>query len=250
MTCRLLVVILLMLFPGYATSQMDSSNAVNTDTSQTDALRMYLDCERCDMDYVRTEITFVDYVRDRKDAQVHILITSQRTGSGGQEYTLTFIGQQNFSGQDDVLRFVTNEFDADSIIREGLVRTLKLGLIRYVAQTPLADQIDISYRQGMKPRSVIDKWDHWVFRLSMNNRFNGETQKNSLDLNGYVSADRITPELKIRLSLRGSYDEKNYFFEDSTVSSYQQSANFSGLVVKSLSEHWSLGFRARANSSS
>jgi hypothetical protein len=246
----IIVLALLLFAPCSASGLTDSYGAVNADTLQTNALRIYLDCNQCDMDYIRTEITFVDYVRERKEAQVHILVTTQRTASGGREYTIAYIGQQEFSGQDDVLRFIANEFDADSVIREGLVRMLKLGLIRYVAQTPLADQIDISYNRKSETRSVVDKWDSWVFRISMNNRFDGETQKNSLNLNGFVSADRITPELKVRLNLRGSYNERNYFFEDSTVSSFQKSANFTGQVVKSLSDHWSFGGQLRANSSS
>jgi len=50
------------------------------DTSRTSResakLRVYLDCDACDFDYLRTEVTFVDYVRDRQDAAVHILVTS------------------------------------------------------------------------------------------------------------------------------------------------------------------------------
>ncbi|HKC38310.1 MAG TPA: hypothetical protein VKC15_02075, partial [Gemmatimonadales bacterium] len=66
-----------------------------TDTAraaQDSALRVFLDCPNsfCDFDYYRTEITFVNWVRDRQFAQVHILVTSQATG-GGQEYTLGFI---------------------------------------------------------------------------------------------------------------------------------------------------------------
>jgi len=34
--------------------------------------------------------------RDRNDAQAFVLVTSQRTGSSGQEFTLTFIGKQEF----------------------------------------------------------------------------------------------------------------------------------------------------------
>jgi len=52
---------------------------------QADALRVFLDCDRgCDFDYLRQEITFVNYVRDRRDAQVHVLITRERTAAGGQ----------------------------------------------------------------------------------------------------------------------------------------------------------------------
>ena len=52
------------------------------------APKVFLDGTRIDMDYIRTEITFVNYVRDRKEADVHVLITQQRTGGGGREYTL------------------------------------------------------------------------------------------------------------------------------------------------------------------
>ena len=39
------------------------------------ALTVFLDCDRCDFSYIRREITFVNYVRDRTQAQVHLLIT-------------------------------------------------------------------------------------------------------------------------------------------------------------------------------
>ena len=50
-------------------------------------VRVFIDCQSvsCDYEYFRTEIAFVDHVRDRKDADVHVLITGQTTGSGGQE---------------------------------------------------------------------------------------------------------------------------------------------------------------------
>ena len=101
------------------------------DALKRDALKVYLDCRRCDKDYIRTEITFVNYVRDRKEAQVHILVTSQRTASGGQEYTLTFIGQQDFAGKHDTLTYVSRQQDTADIIRAGIVRTLKRGLMYY-----------------------------------------------------------------------------------------------------------------------
>src|SRR6476620_11898072 len=55
-------------------------------------LRIFLDCNFCAFDFMRTEITFVDYVRDRQAAQVHILLPHQQPGGGGTEYTIHFIG--------------------------------------------------------------------------------------------------------------------------------------------------------------
>ena len=221
------------------------------DTLKALALKVYLDCPSCDDDYVRTEITFVNYVRDRKEAQVHILATTQSTASGGREYTFNFIGQLEFAGKHDTLTYVSRQQDTADIIRAGIVRTLKRGLMYYVAKTPLADQIEISFKQAMKPTAVVDKWDSWVFRTSANSFFSGESKRNSLSLNGSISANRITPELKIRLSLGGNYNENNFVIDDTTTySRFTHSASSFGLVVKSISEHWSIGVLGKANSSS
>ncbi len=48
---------------------------------------LFLDCQggSCrDMDFFRTEIQFVNWVRDRRDSDVHLLITSQATGAAGR----------------------------------------------------------------------------------------------------------------------------------------------------------------------
>ena len=71
----------------------------------TDALRIFLDCGSCDFDYLRREIPFVNYVRDRKEADVHILVTTQPTGSGGTEYVFKFIGLDRFANVDDELNY-------------------------------------------------------------------------------------------------------------------------------------------------
>lgn len=54
-------------------------------TRGTPRLRVFADCQAygCDFDYFRTEIPFVDYVRNRQDASIHILVTADGTGGGG-----------------------------------------------------------------------------------------------------------------------------------------------------------------------
>ncbi len=37
----------------------------------------------CDMNYIRQEMPYINYVRDVKEAQVYMLVTRQSTGSGG-----------------------------------------------------------------------------------------------------------------------------------------------------------------------
>jgi hypothetical protein len=65
---------------------------------QTDTVRVFLDCPSCDQNYIRTEITFVSYVRDRTEADVHVLVTTQGTGGGGIQYSLKFIGIDRSKG--------------------------------------------------------------------------------------------------------------------------------------------------------
>src|SRR5882762_2333460 len=91
-------------------------------------LRIFLDCNVCDFDFMRTEINFVDYVRDRQDAQVHILVTDQATGGGGTEYTLLLIGQRELANVADTLKYVSPPGTSEDDLRHGLARTIRLGL--------------------------------------------------------------------------------------------------------------------------
>ncbi|MBA3640223.1 MAG: hypothetical protein H0W53_13285 [Acidobacteria bacterium] len=55
-------------------------------TPTTARLQVFLDCNDCFADYLREATKFVDFVRDRSEADVHVIITSVGTGSGGRDY--------------------------------------------------------------------------------------------------------------------------------------------------------------------
>ena len=55
----------------------------------------------CDRDFFVTGVTFVSRTRDRADADIHVLVTSRETGSGGTQYTVRFIGQRRFASHAD-----------------------------------------------------------------------------------------------------------------------------------------------------
>ena len=205
------------------------------------APRVFIDCDYCDIEYIKTEITFVNYVRDRKEAQVHVLITVQSTGAGGVEYTMAFSGQQDFAGMDDVQKFCSNQTQTSDEIRQGQVRVLKMGLMRYVARTPIAEKVAIVFQAKVKPTDVVDKWNFWVFSLSARTSLSGQKSTGYDYFSGSVSANRVTPEWKIRTSAYISRSEDRFTYEDETISSVSKSRSFSGLVAKSLGEHWSVG---------
>ncbi len=81
---------------------------------QGEALRVFLDCNASacyDFNFFRTEIDFVNWVRDREDSDVHLLITGQRTGGGGWSSDLFFIGRGRFEGRADTLNHFASADD-------------------------------------------------------------------------------------------------------------------------------------------
>ena len=115
-------------------------------------LRVFLDCNRCDFSYIRTEVTFIDYVRNREDGDVHVLVTTQRTGGGGEQWTLKYIGLGRRQGQDQTLLYNSPQTATDDEIRAGFVEIFKLGLVRYLTDLPVADRLRVTYKpvQGAK----------------------------------------------------------------------------------------------------
>jgi len=74
---------------------------------QEKAIKVFLDIPEMDNEHIKREIPFVNYVRDRKQAQIHIMMTTQPTGSGGTEHSLFFIGQGKFTGKKATLIYVS-----------------------------------------------------------------------------------------------------------------------------------------------
>ena len=75
------------------------------DEGTTIAPKVFLDLKDrgVDVNYLKTEITFVNYVRDRQNADIHMLITRSRTGTGGNEYNIKFLGLKANKGKDSEL---------------------------------------------------------------------------------------------------------------------------------------------------
>jgi hypothetical protein len=232
--------------PGLPQSQ---DTAPNTAELKQKAPRVFIDCPRCDLDYIRTEIPFVNYVRDPKEAEVHVLITTQTTGSGGTEYTMSFIGQGACAKVDNTLVFASRKVDTADEVRRGYVAVLKMGLLPYVARTPIRDLLGVSFREKVSPVDVVDKWNFWVFSLSVGADLDQESQQKSESFDFYMTANRITPAFKVRLGVEGDFEHDRFDYEDESISSTRESGAFRSLVAKSLGEHWSVGFTLYADSS-
>ena len=244
----LIVILALTLLHSAAWAQAPEGQAAVEELKKT-ALKVFLDCDSCDLDYIKTEITFVNYVRDRLEAQVHVLITTQATGGGGYEYTLTFIGQNECGDLTDVQKHFSGKTDTDDEVRRGLVKALKLGLMSFVGRTPIACRIAVDYVRPEAAGTGPDRWRSWVFSLSGNGYFSGEETYRSRMVDLSFSANRITAASKLRLGASVDSYKQRYELEDSTVTGTSSSWDVSGLYVRSLGEHWSAGIFFEAESS-
>src|SRR5437899_30244 len=101
MRCRAAIAVFwlcLVALPVFADAQQPSSSSAQPSSPASpivqapQPLRVFLDCGRCDLEYVRQNVEFVDYVRDRAVADLQVLVTSQPTGGGGQSWNVRFIG--------------------------------------------------------------------------------------------------------------------------------------------------------------
>lgn len=226
------------------------------DTPERDipgALSVFLDCDPCDDDFVRQEIDFVNYVRDRTLADVHVFVTSNPTGAGDR-YTLDYIGRRDMEALRDTLHVVTSNTDTFDERRAALTHALELGLVRYASRTPLADQLNVSFSGADdeigEVRPSTDPWNSWVFSVGAEGDIESEESTDFLRVGGEIEADRVTADWKIRISMDGNYRRSRFDLEDTLIVSISRDGSLSNFTAKSLDAHWSVGSSTYLNTSS
>jgi len=245
---RAVLFTILVLFPaGLMGAQAPSSRPAEPPPPSLP--RVFLDWPGADVAFFRTEIPFVEFVSGLEEAQVRVFVMPQGPPES-EKFSLEFSGLKGFQGDDNTLPYVPDPGAKPEDVTRGIVGVVKIGLLRYAAKTPAAKDLSVRFLDQAKPTSVVDKWDFWVFSLSASTFLMGETQYRTELYSGSVSANRITPELKIQTSVYGNRED--YWFDLGDGEIYESSSHgygFSGLAVKSLSEHWSAGAFLSAKSS-
>jgi hypothetical protein len=199
----------------------------------------------------------VNFVRDQSDADVHLFVTTQQTGSGGREFTLNFMGRESFKGETQVLTFISAESDTEDEQRKHLVRHVKLGLIGFLGESDILSNLDVIFTGTLTEDDIVpntDKWNSWIFELRGNTNFSGEQSQENLSFGGSFEAQRITEEWKIRLDYNQNYRRRVFRSKDDDGNTERdvfitENQNFFGLLARSLSDHWTVGAYQRTRSS-
>ena len=228
---RIFILVLLLLFSVKSAFSQD-----------VEMLKIFVDCDRCDIDYLRQKVAFVNYVYERKNADLHLLVTSRAT-NGGQEYRLNFRGQNHLKDKDQILTFIQRDTETEDELRQKLTRTFTFGLLRYISDTPLAGQLKVTYEgKNNIIAKDADPWDFWLFDLTVNGYMSGQKRSNFKMFDGTFAAVRITEEWKISAAVNKTYTDDVYKLEDgSRVSSINDGYFIGSQFINSLGEHWGIG---------
>lgn len=242
-----LILILISVFT-ISQSLLSQESKSGADTLRKGAVNFFIDCEFCDMNYIRQEIPYVNYVRDVREAEVYLLVTRQDAGSGGRQHTFMFQGQSKFMGMNDTLYYTNNPDETSTIIRDKRTKMIKMGLMRYVARTPLTNEIEIAHNRELEQEEVVDRWNNWVFEISTEPQFEAEEANKQLELRNSFNITKITDNIKLEIEFDHFYNKEKfieYVNTDSaeTTTYIRSSKSMNNLFVKSLNDHWSAGIK-------
>lgn len=215
-----------------------------TGFTQSDRLDVFIDC-RCDMTYIRQEVSYVNHVRDQAMADVQVFVNDIQNGSGGSSYEMNFVGKKELKDLRKKLAYETQPTMTNDEIREGLVQKLNVGLLLYLAESGRTDQILVSVSDRNTPEKIVtpadDPWKNWIFEVYGEAGLDQETSRSDMDLEFGFDSDRITEDWRIRARVEFNHSEDRFESDEESFVSIRQRHFFFGSIVRSLSDHWSAG---------
>jgi len=207
---------------------------------------LFLDCDYCDETFIRQEMPYVDHVRDREVANVHVIVTREETGSGGEARTLDVIGLGIFDGLEfsTVFNAPANASDAEE--RDGFLRTLEAALVPYLMQTPVREQLRVDIlpfeaSDAEVLQTTEDPWNNWTIEIYGDGSADFESRQRSFDTRYGVFVSRVTEEWKLQLRPFFNYNYDRFERDEGTITSSARRDGVTSYAVRSISPHWSVG---------
>jgi hypothetical protein len=209
-------------------------------------LAIFLDCGFCAQTFIRQEMEYVDYVRDREVSHVHVLVTRQGTGAGGVANTFDLIGRGPFQGMNYSTVYTTSAGATDAEVRDGILRTLRAALVPYLLQTPMAGRLTVAVEPleesgGGPAESLDDPWNNWTVEIYADGSADLESRRESFNSRYGAFVNRVTEDWKIQLRPFFNYNYDRFKREAGTITSTSRRDGFTSYAVRSISPHWSVG---------
>ena len=237
------ITLLLLLFGIVAQSYGQNSD---TTSSAPNLPKVFMICEFCDQDFYKNEIAYLIFVRDQRLADYTVLFRVIQTGSGGEEYSLEFVGKNGFEGITVNEKFNSTPNMSQNDVREGLLAALKRGSLHYLIRSPLASKINYTVdglNSEHKSDSIRDKWDLWIFNLNTNLFGNGQEYNRNFNLGASVSANRTSEKNLFEAGFW--YNNNSAVYEIEGQEPFRYSIRQFGAYNQdaiTLGDHWAVGY--------
>lgn len=222
-------------------------------SEDVERLNVFLDCSSCDMTYLKQEINYVNHAVDPFVAQVHVFIATQGLNSGGTLYKLNFIGKGKLESNKLSLDYEADPTSTSVERNQGLKRSIELGLVAFLANTPMSDQIQLKINNdtpvAARPQQISGPLDNWIFEISANANWNNESSQSVINTSYAANADYVTPELRVRVHPYYAYRQQKVENNGEDIISIRRTSYMSSSLVKSMGDHWSWGFFHSVNNS-
>ena len=209
------------------------------------APQLFFDCEFCNVDYYKQNLSYINFVRDRRMADIYLMITVNTTGAKGNLYKFFLIGEKKFAGQTDTLQLEVPANTAVAEIQEGILNQLKTGLLKYVVQTKLIDHISYTVdlpEEKLSPGKVKDFWNLWTFNVNADFFGSGNSYSKNYNVNYFASANRTTEKLKTETGGWYNMNRQEYQINDSTtINGFQSNSGMYHYIAKALGKHFAFG---------
>jgi hypothetical protein len=246
-------ILFMAILPVLAQAQTYSVNGSNT-TAEPEVANslpsLFIDCVFCDDEHIRREITFVNYVRDPEQADIHLFVTRTRLSLGGAEYEISFIGRRQFAKLNLELAYTADRNETWSETRDSLNNLIRSALMPYLSQTSLLNAVtftvDTERGEVSSVSSEDDPWNFWVFEAYVGSvELELESNRTVFDSRWGIFADRVTEDWKLRFRPYFNYDyvEIEQDDDDNVVSEVERHG-IDSYALKSLNQHWSAGLFA------
>jgi len=250
-----------LVLPFLASSVAGQLNS-DSGTSAESALRVFLDCQGggvpCNQNHFRTEIAWVNWMRDRADADVHVMLTGEGVGGGGRRFTFDFAGQNGMEHLNDVLTYTSAGTDVQLATLNGVTHGLRLGLARFAVEAGLGSGLMVTFdgshfsdsesdrlgsSSGLEEAGTsYDPWNSWTFRGGLAGNLSAQELRSSHRFSPSFSADRVTESWKLNFSVNANFNRDRIEFPDGrVVRNDREGWGVNTLIVRSINSHMSTG---------
>ncbi|MEL6945494.1 MAG: hypothetical protein AAFO82_22805, partial [Bacteroidota bacterium] len=201
----------------------------------------------CNESQLKQELDSLKFAPDAYRSNLQLLLHRQGLATGAKQYNLEIIGREQW--EDEKVSFQFNSKPAMTNFEETelIIEKLKIGLAPFLAKTPLVDGMNLKVEkpkqeEGQQVVPYESFWKNWIYELRSSMNWSSEAIRSNFRFRTNMDIDNVTPEWRVRIRPNYSFQRQSVETSEGRAVSERESKYFSGSVVRSISDHWSVGF--------